>query len=127
MSVHKTNTGPRERILLNKMKEFGLGCDGDFRERMEQRQDLFAARHMPAGELSYDKWMSSDLGVGKEPGEFFAGFSEMVNPDGSVDQDHRLVGTPSSDRTHFRRRPAQERQAFAAFLGDKRLKPTADQ
>ena len=95
------------------------------RKAPEQREDLSSALQRPACELSYDERMTEHQLLQEETGELPIGGSQMVDPDGRIDQDHagfrrarvrrRGTGrTPLSEPPNAARRRALSRATRAS-------------
>jgi hypothetical protein len=77
---------------LDKREGLDVRCDGRERKITEKSKYFAAIREVAAGKLSQNEWVHEYLGIFQHARELRDAFSEMVYPNGSVNQDHARFG-----------------------------------
>lgn len=128
MDIDEAESDLHEPLAFDQPQDFVLAGDIDPRKCLEISKRLRAPGNVPAGEFPDDERMAGDVTVFQEGDQPRVSETEMIDPNGGVDEDHRSsAASAPGDRTKILRRPPELGQPLGAFPGDEIFEAGSDQ
>lgn len=94
MNVDPSDAAAREAMQFDEVENIRVLRRVGPRQLREKPEDLRPLPEVAERQLARDEGMTEDLALEKKRGEPFAPAPKVVDPDGRVDQDQRLVLVP---------------------------------
>ena len=95
MDIDIAEANPDQPANLNEMQDLFMADDRRLREGLQEPQNFSSVSQVSAGQFADDMGMAEHDPFVEERGEPFAPMPEVLNPNGGIDQDHRLTWRPS--------------------------------
>src|SRR5574337_16606 len=88
MGVHPPNSASVEPLALNEFQDFAMLCQPGSRQGLQQNQHLSTIPQGTARQFPDDERVCQHLLFVEKTYQFSVAGAEVIDPDGSVDQDH---------------------------------------
>ena len=124
MRIDPTDPSPPELAFTHQIQSFFVGCGSCLRQILEIPQNIRAVFQVAAREFAEDERVHQNRCFVEKRRELRLAFTEMFNPDRTVDEHHlRSRRPPSGNRVQLGFTSSQSRQTLRRFPCDQRFQP----
>lgn len=122
MDIHEAKPASGQAVLLDEKEDFIVRYALNRGERVQQRQQVFSALEIPTGQFANDHRMAGNLVLQQQFAEGVIAIAQVVDPYGSVDEDHLRNPAPG-DGSQSALGSAEAGKPRSAGPGNQRLQP----
>ena len=91
MDIDIAQTNPYQPANLDEMQNLLMADDRRLREGLQEPQNFNSVSQVSAGQFADDMGVAEHAPFVEESGEPFAPMPKVLDPNGRIDQDHRLT------------------------------------